>query len=82
MKLDQRQLIQDVKTRWNSMYFMIERLVEQRWPITADTTATKSSDRYLDLKSHQWELLEALKFYCTLSKLRPLFSAKNLMFRL
>jgi len=43
---------------------MIERLVEQRWPFTAvltDTTATKSSDRHLDLKSDQWELLEALK---------------------
>ena len=43
---------------------MIDRLVEQRWPLTAvlsDHTVTKASDRYLDLKSEQWELLTALK---------------------
>ena len=43
---------------------MIDRLVEQRWPITAvlsDHTVTKVSDRYLDLKSEQWEMLTALK---------------------
>ena len=28
-------LIQDVSTRWNSTFFMIERLLEQRWPVTA-----------------------------------------------
>lgn len=54
MRLHQHQLIQDVKTRWNSTYYMIERLVEQRWPITAvlsDSTVTKSSDKFLNLKS-------------------------------
>ena len=43
---------------------MIEHLIEQRWPITAvlsDHTVTKGSDRYLDLKSEQWETLIALK---------------------
>lgn len=57
-------LIQDVATRWNSTFFMIERLLEQRWPITAvlsDPTVTKNRDRYLDLKSDQWDLLQALK---------------------
>ena len=43
---------------------MIDYLVEQRWPITAvlsDRTVTKVSDRYLDLKLEQWEILTALK---------------------
>ena len=43
---------------------MINRLVEQRWPIAAvfsDHTVTKASDRYLDLKSEQWKMLIALK---------------------
>ena len=43
---------------------MIERLLEQRWPVTAvlaDTTVTKSNDRNLELKGDQWDLLEGLK---------------------
>ena len=43
---------------------MIECLLEQRWPITAvlsDHTVTKGSDRYLNLKSEQWETISALK---------------------
>ena len=64
MRVEQHQLIQDVKTRWNSTYYMIEHLIEQRWPLTAvmsDSTITKSGDRNLDLTSEQWELLIALK---------------------
>ena len=61
MRVDQRQLIQDVKTCWNSTYFMIERLIDQRWPITAVLSDISISDRKLDLKSEQWELLVALK---------------------
>ena len=62
--MNSHNLIQDVSTRWNSTFYMIERLVEQRWPITAvlsDNSVTKPSDRYLDLKSEQWEILSALK---------------------
>ena len=29
----EHRLIQDVSTRWSSTYFMMERLVEQRWTI-------------------------------------------------
>ena len=64
MRVDSHNFIQDISTQWNSTYYMIERLIEQRWPITAvlsDHTVTKASDRYLDLKSEQWELLTALK---------------------
>ncbi|KAK9973178.1 hypothetical protein ABG768_023921, partial [Culter alburnus] len=35
MNTPQHKLIQDVTTQWNSTYFMLERLLEQRWPITA-----------------------------------------------
>ena len=41
---DMRVLIQDISTQWNSTYYMIEHLIEQRWPITAvlsDHTVTK-----------------------------------------
>ena len=54
-------LIQDVSTRWNSTFFMIECLLEQQWPVTAvlaDTSVTKTSDRYLELKSEQWDYLK------------------------
>ena len=40
------------------MYFMFERLAEQRVVIYAvlhDTTVSKADDRYLDLKEDQWE---------------------------
>ena len=64
MRMEPHQLIQDVSTRWNSTYYMIDRLIEQRWPITAvfsDHTVTNGSDRYLDMKSEQWDTLTALK---------------------
>ena len=64
MRIELHGLIQDVSTQWNSTYYMIECLVEQRWPITAvlsDHTVTEASGRYLDLKSEQWEILIALK---------------------
>ena len=56
MRIEPYGLMQDVNTRWNSTYYMIEHLVEQRWHITAvlsDHTVTKASDRYLYLKSEQ-----------------------------
>ena len=64
MRMEPHQLIRDVSTWWNSTYYMTDRLIEQRWPITAvysDHTVTKVSDRYLDLKSEQWEMLTDLK---------------------
>ena len=64
MRVESHNLIPDISTRWNSTYYMIDRLVEQRWPLTAvlsDHTVTKSSDRYLDLRSEQWEFLATIK---------------------
>ena len=57
-------MVQDVATRWNSTYFLIERLLEQSWPVIAvlsDPSVTKYSDRSLDLTSEQWNLLAELK---------------------
>lgn len=62
MNVKQNALIQDVSTRWNSTFHMIERLLEQRWPLTAtlsDPEVTPRGKHYFDLK--QWELLEKLK---------------------
>ena len=54
METGSKKLIQDCATRWNSSFYMLEHLVEMRWPISAvlsDEGATKRSDRSLDLKS-------------------------------
>lgn len=46
MNTPQHKLIQDISTRWNSTYYMVERLLEQRWPVTATL-----SDPEVTLKS-------------------------------
>jgi len=64
MNTKKNALIQDVSTRWNSTFHMIERLLEQRWPVTAtlsDPEVTPRGKHYFDLKPEQWELLEELK---------------------
>ena len=64
MQTEQHKLIQDVSTRWNSTYHKIDRLLEQRWPVTAvlsDPSVTKCGDRLLDLSTDQWNLLAELK---------------------
>ena len=60
----EHKLIQDVSVRWNSSYYMISRLLEQRWPVTAtlsDPDVTKRAKHFLDLKAEQWSLLEELE---------------------
>lgn len=61
---DEKKLIQDVSVRWNSSYYMIQRRLEQRWPVTAtlsDPEVTQRAKHYLDLKGDQWSLLEELQ---------------------
>ncbi len=63
MNTPEHKLIQDVSTRWNSTFFMLERLLEQRWPITvtlSDSEVTPRGKHYFDLKPDQWSLLEEL----------------------
>lgn len=57
----EHKLIQDVSVRWSSSYYMISRLLEQRWTITAclsDQEVTHRSKHFLDLNAEQWCLLE------------------------
>lgn len=35
MGTPEHKLVQDFSTRWNSTYYMMTRLLEQRWPLTA-----------------------------------------------
>ncbi|KAL4008530.1 hypothetical protein ACER0C_002382 [Sarotherodon galilaeus] len=84
LKLKQKQmgtaehkLIQDVAVRWNSSYYMIERLLEQRWPVVAtlsDPEITQRGKQYLDLKNDQWILLDELK-----EVLKPYEQATNVL---
>ena len=63
MNIPQHSLLQDVATRWNSTYFMYERLAEQWWAICAvirDEQVTHSDKGCLDLKPDQWDLLSQL----------------------
>ena len=55
-------LIQDVATRWNSSFYMINRLLKLRVPVYAaifDDTVTKPGDRVkLDIKDCHWKNME------------------------
>ena len=64
MDKPEHKLIQDISVRWNSSYYMISCLLEQRWPVTAtlsDPEVTKRAKHFLDLKAEQWSLLEELE---------------------
>ncbi|XP_060880997.1 uncharacterized protein LOC132952656 [Metopolophium dirhodum] len=60
-----RKLIQFVKTRWNSVYHMVDRLIEQRSSITAvlnNRTITSSQIASgLEIAERDWRFLEELR---------------------
>lgn len=63
MSVSEHQLIMEVSTRWNSTLHMIERLIEQRWPVSSvlvDRSSSKKSG-VLALTECQWEILSNLK---------------------
>ena len=63
LNVPEHTLIQDVVTRWNSTYFMLDRLLEERWAIYGvlhDETVSKSDHERLDLTNEQWELISQL----------------------
>ena len=67
MNMDQQKLEMDCTTWWNSTLCMIQRLVANRWPVSAvlsDTSVTKRQDRTLNLTAQQWVWLEELTINC------------------
>ena len=59
MELAEKKLVKDCATRWNSSLYMLQRLLQLMWPVTAvlsDDSVTKRTDRHLDLKAEQWSL--------------------------
>ena len=63
MNINEKKLVQSSSTRWNSTFYMLERLIKMRWPVIAvlsDESVTKRRDRYLGLTKEQWMLAEEL----------------------
>lgn len=64
LKMPEKKLIQSVKTRWNSIYAMVERLIESRQCISIvlndRNNTTRTTAISLELSESKWELLEQL----------------------
>ena len=77
LSLPDHKLMQDEPTRWDSTYYMLERLVEQQRTISLYDTDFELSDR---LHSNEWHLSERI-----VALLEPMhhitkeFSAKGAM---
>jgi len=63
MSVSEHQLVIEVPTRWNSTLHMIDRLIEQRWPISSVLTDKNVSKKkgFAPLTETQWEILSNLK---------------------
>ena len=55
LSLNKHQLIQDEATRWNTSYYMLEHLIEQRQAICAVELECKINS---ELSNHYWNLAE------------------------
>lgn len=55
LKLPNHQLVQDVSTRWNSTYYLMERLLEQKRAVSLYITDHETLN---NLTHAQWELME------------------------
>lgn len=63
LKFPEHKLIVDVETRWNSTYYMMERLVEQQQAVVATLCFLDRSDLLLDSKDFDVlkEIIKLLK---------------------
>lgn len=64
--LPQKKVVQDVSTRWNSTYYMLERLQDLKRSITIYCADAGENLNFTSLTNNQWELLNS-----TLKLLRP-----------
>ncbi|KAF2902210.1 hypothetical protein ILUMI_03986 [Ignelater luminosus] len=55
LDLPEHQLVQDISTRWNSTFYMIERLLEQKRVISLYVA---DHDTLINLTAQQWSLME------------------------
>ena len=64
MKVNRKKLIVYCKTRWNSAYDMLQRLVENRWAISAvlsDTVITKSGTaKVYECTNDDWHIINSM----------------------
>ena len=86
MELAKKTLVKDCAMRWNSSLYMLQRLLQLMWPVTAvlsDDSVTKRTDRHLDLKAEKWSLASDLVYYkyCNHLKLLQWFSVMKRTFR-
>lgn len=62
MNVPEHKLVQYCPTRWNSIFDMFARILEQRWPVSAvlsDRNLTRLTDaRLLDLKDEWWRVIQ------------------------
>ncbi|XP_018574457.1 zinc finger BED domain-containing protein 4-like [Anoplophora glabripennis] len=56
LSLPEHQLVQDINTRWNSTFYMAERLLEQKRAISL--YVAEHDDKLTNLTTHQWCLME------------------------
>ncbi|XP_025201856.1 zinc finger BED domain-containing protein 1-like [Melanaphis sacchari] len=72
-------LLQSCKTRWNSIYLMMERLVLNRcaiFNVLADRTITSQSmAQKLEIKEHEWLFIESL-----IQFLKPIYVTTNIFY--
>ncbi|GBP84499.1 Zinc finger BED domain-containing protein 4 [Eumeta japonica] len=66
--LPKHKLIQDIQTRWNSTYYLLERLLEQKSAISVYISESRSVN-FENLTSFQWETPQGT-FSLTLPKLK------------
>ncbi|CAH1646055.1 unnamed protein product [Spodoptera littoralis] len=58
LHLTEHQLVQDVTTRWNSTYYMLERVVEQKRAISLYISDNSGSVNIRNCTERQWQILK------------------------